>query len=43
MNISVKVAVGFSLPPVPNGTYHCSAIPGDYDVVGVDEVMKGFE
>ena len=39
MNISVKVAVGFALPPVPDGTYHCSPIPDGYAVVGVDEVV----
>jgi hypothetical protein len=43
MNISVKVAVGFALPSVPDGTYHCSLILDGYAVVRVDEVMNGFE
>ena len=43
MGISMKVAVGSALPPVRGGTYHCSPIPDGYAVVGVDEVVKGFE
>ena len=39
----MKVEVGFGLPSVPRGTYHCSPIPDGYAVVGVDEVLKGFE
>ena len=43
MNITLKVAVGYALPRVPDGTYHCSPIPDGYAVVSVDEVIKGFE
>ena len=43
MNITLKVAVGYALPRVPDGTYHCSPIPDGYAVVGVDEVTNGFE
>ena len=43
VNISMKVAVGFALPSGPRPTYHCSPVPDGYAVVGVDEVMKGFE
>ena len=43
MDLSIKVAVGYALPPVRGGTYHCRPIPDGYAVVGVDEVVKGFE
>ena len=43
LNITVKVAHGFALPPSPNGTYHCRPIPDGYVVVGVDEVIKTYE
>ena len=43
MNITVKVAVGVVLAPVPNGTYHSSPILDGYVVVAVDEVINGFE
>ena len=43
LNITVKVAHGFALPPSPNGTYHCRPIPDGYAVVGVDEVIKTYE
>ena len=43
MNITLKVVVGYALPRVPDGTYHCSPIPDGYAVVGVDEVIPGFE
>ena len=39
----MKVAVGFALPIGPKPTFHCSPVPHGYAVVGVDEVMKGFE
>jgi hypothetical protein len=43
MNISTKVAAGFALPFGPRPTYHCSPVLDGYVVVGVDEVVKGFE
>lgn len=43
LNITVKVADGFAVPPKPDGTYHCRPIPDGYAVVGVDEVMKAYE
>ena len=43
MNLTLKVAVGSVLPPRPDGTFHCPPIPDGYAVVGVDEVMEGFE
>src|SRR3954470_17093295 len=38
MGLSIKVAVGYALPPVAGGTYHCRPIPDGYAIVGVDEV-----
>ena len=43
LNITVKVAHGCALPPIPNGTYHFRPIPDGYAVVGVDEVIKTYE
>jgi hypothetical protein len=39
VNISMKVAVGFVLPPGPRPTYHYSPVLDGYAVAGVDEVM----
>ena len=43
MGLSIKVAVGYALPPVAGGTYHCRPIPDGYAIVGVDEVVKEYE
>src|SRR4051812_1744968 len=43
MGLSIKVAVGYALPPVAGGTYHCRPIPDGYSIVGVDEVVKEYE
>jgi hypothetical protein len=43
INITVKVAVGYALPLLPVGTYQCRPIPDGYAVVGVDDVVNGFE
>ena len=43
MNLTLKVAVGYVLPPGPDGTFHCNPIPDGYAIVGVDEVTNGFE
>jgi hypothetical protein len=43
VNISMKVAVGYVVPLGPKPTYHCRAVPNGYAVVGVDEVVPGFE
>jgi len=43
MNRSVKVVAGYVLPPGPNATHHCSPVQDGYAIVGVDEVIKGFE
>ena len=42
-NLTLKVAVGYVLPRRPDGTFYCAPIPDGFDVVGVDEVMNGFE
>jgi hypothetical protein len=43
VNITMKVAVGYAIPIGPNPTYHLTPIPHGYVVVGVDQVMSGFE
>jgi len=43
VNITMKVAVGYALPIGPKPTFHCCPVPHGYAVVGVDEVMNGFE
>jgi hypothetical protein len=43
INLTLKVAVGYVLPPRPDGTFHCNPIPDGYAIVGVDEVTNGFE
>src|SRR3954469_24199196 len=43
MGLPIKVAVGYALPPVAGGTYHCRPIPDGYAIVGVDEVVKEYE
>jgi hypothetical protein len=42
-NISMKVAIGFSLPSAPEQLLHCRPIPAGYALVRMDEVMKGYE
>ena len=43
MNLTLKVAVGYVLPPGPDGTFHYNPIPDGYAIVGVDEVKPEFE
>ena len=42
-NLTLKVAVGYVLPPRPDATFHCRPIPHGYAIVMVDEIMEGFE
>src|SRR3990170_855844 len=42
-NLTFKAAVGYVLPPRAEGTFHCRPIPYDFAIVGVDEIMEGFE
>ena len=42
-NLTLKVAVGYVLPSRPDGTFHFAPIPDGFAIVGVDEVMNGFE
>jgi hypothetical protein len=42
-NLILKVAVGYVLHPRPDATFHFAPIPDGFAVVGVDEVMNGFE
>ena len=42
-NLTLKVAVGSVLPPRAEGTFHCRPIPHGFAIVGVDEIMEGFE
>lgn len=34
MGLSIKVAVGYALPPVAGATYHFQEIPDGYAIVG---------
>ena len=43
VNITMKVAVGYALPIRAKPIFHCCPVPHGYAVVGVDEVVKGFE
>ena len=43
MNLTLKVVVGYVLPPRPDGTFHCNPIPYGYAIVRVDEVKPEFE
>ena len=43
-NLSMKAAVGYAIPiPPQNPIYHCVPVPDGYAVVGVDEVVSGFQ
>ena len=42
INISVKVAAGYALPCIRDGTYHCVPIPDGYSIVMVDEVVPQY-
>ena len=42
INISVKVAAGYALPCIRDGTYHCVPIPDGYSIVSVDEVVPQY-
>ena len=42
-NISMKVVVGFALPSEPGACFHGGQIPAGCALVGVDEVLKGYE
>ena len=42
-NLTLKAAVGSVLPPRAEGTFHCRPIPHGFAIVGVDEIMEGFE
>jgi hypothetical protein len=42
-NISMKVAVGFTLPCEPRVRWHGRGIQAGYARVGVDEVVPGYE
>ena len=42
INISVKVAAGYALPCIRDGTYHCVPIPDGYSIVTVDEVVPQY-
>ena len=43
VNIPIKVAVGYALPPGLKPTFHCRPIPHGYAIIGVDKVMIGFD
>jgi hypothetical protein len=42
-NLTFKAAVGYVLHPRAGGTFHCRSIPDGFAIVGVDEIMGGFE
>ena len=42
-NITIKAAVGYVKPAGPEPTHHGRPVPPGYALVGVDEVMTGFE
>ncbi|KAK1677417.1 hypothetical protein QYE76_038265 [Lolium multiflorum] len=39
--LSLKAAIGYVLPPVPDQRYHCRPVPHGYAVAGVNQVMDG--
>jgi hypothetical protein len=41
-NISIKVAIGITLPSEPGACFHGHPIPASYSRVGVDEVLNGY-
>jgi hypothetical protein len=43
VNLTMKVAVSYTLPIGPNPTYHFSPVSHGYAIAGVDQVMSGFE
>ena len=42
-HLNLKEALGFVVPPLAEGTFHCRPNPHDYAIVTVDEIMEGFE
>ena len=42
-NLTLKAAVGHVLPPRPDATFHCTPVPAGFAIVGVDEIMDGFD
>ncbi|KAK1669783.1 hypothetical protein QYE76_057942 [Lolium multiflorum] len=40
--LTLKAAVGYVLPPVPDQRYHFKPVPPGYAVAGVDQVMDGY-
>jgi hypothetical protein len=42
MNLSLKAAVGYVLPVVPDQRYHFGPVPHGYAVAGVDQIMDGY-
>ncbi|KAK1556102.1 hypothetical protein QYE76_027169 [Lolium multiflorum] len=40
--LTLKAAIGYVLPPIPNQRYHLKPVPPGYDVAGVDQVMDGY-
>ncbi|KAK1686327.1 hypothetical protein QYE76_047175 [Lolium multiflorum] len=40
--LTLKAAIGYVLPPVPDQRYHFKPVPPGYAVAGVDQVMDGY-
>ncbi|KAK1625993.1 hypothetical protein QYE76_000308 [Lolium multiflorum] len=40
--LTLKAAIGYVLPPVPDQRYHFKPVPHGYAVAGVDQVMDGY-